>query len=613
MRRVLFHTIWIIAIVILYGMMFLVPLPPQFESHGILISDEILILAIFVMAFFAFRQKNWIGKYISLILILAVFALPMLRLWETAESTWNIILGLLPWADATGYYLDANRLIEGNLLSVFSGRRPLFASLLAVLLKLDGQNLQLVLIMFTALNGLAAFLFAEEIRDEFGPGAAILTLYLARFFYHPYAGTTLTEQLGFPIGLLAFTTLIRGIKSSSKLLFAIGLSLLTFALFVRAGAFFILVVLLIFGILHFTRQRRYPLQTCSIFAIAIIIPILLNTWLGHEVAAPNTIQFGNFADTLYGQAMGGKRWTQAAQDHPELITLKEPERSQEVYHLAIEEIIKNPLGLVKGSLKAWKDFLFPNPLSAFSFLTFGNKAIDLIGQLSALLLFLIGIWLSWKNREKPLAGLILMSNIGTFLSVPFLPPIDAGIRPYAATIATIFLPIILIFPSLFHKPEESSLTSNPLISVKLIYSLGLGLLLLTVAGGLLLKATAQPIHPQSVVCQPGLRPINIKLTHGSYILLSSLDSVQKTQVPVVLIKDVLRSFDEFPYGDFAGVLRRIKRPMLVAVENDLSTGTGVWVIAPPEIRNFEGQIISACAEPIFPQYAVMQIKTFTEP
>ncbi len=67
MRRVLFHTIWIIAIVILYGMMFLVPLPPQFESHGILISDEILILAIFVMAFFAFRQKNWIGKYISLI------------------------------------------------------------------------------------------------------------------------------------------------------------------------------------------------------------------------------------------------------------------------------------------------------------------------------------------------------------------------------------------------------------------------------------------------------------------------------------------------------------------------------------------------------------------
>src|SRR6266496_3818550 len=133
MRRVLFHMIWIIAIIILYGMIFYVPLPPQFESRGIFISDEILILAFFMLVFFAFRQKHWVGKYISLILTLVVFALPILRLWETAESTWNIILGLLPWADATGYYLDVNRLIEGNLFSAFSGRRPLFASLLAVL------------------------------------------------------------------------------------------------------------------------------------------------------------------------------------------------------------------------------------------------------------------------------------------------------------------------------------------------------------------------------------------------------------------------------------------------------------------------------------------------
>src|SRR6185503_19623285 len=102
---------------------------------------------------------------------------------------WNIILGLLPWADAEGYYIDANRLINGGLFSAFSGRRPLFASLLAVLLKLSNHNLHLVLIIFTAINGLAAFLFASEIQDEFGSIAATATIYISQFFYRPYVGT----------------------------------------------------------------------------------------------------------------------------------------------------------------------------------------------------------------------------------------------------------------------------------------------------------------------------------------------------------------------------------------------------------------------------------------
>jgi hypothetical protein len=44
--------------------------------------------------------------------------------------------------------------------------------------------------------------------------------------------------------------------------------------------------------------------------------------------------------------------------------------------------------------------------------------------------------------------------MGIFLSIPFLPPIDAGIRPYAATAALLFLPVSLVFSLAMSKGSE---------------------------------------------------------------------------------------------------------------------------------------------------------------
>jgi hypothetical protein len=141
---------------------------------------------------------------------------PLLRLWETAESTWNIVLVLLPWADATDYYFDVNRLLQGGLFSAFSGRRPLFASLLASTLTLSHQNLQIALIIFTVITALVVFLLVEEVHHELGSVSAIVALYLSQFFYRPFAGTTLTEQLGYPLGILALVVLMRAVRSSKS-------------------------------------------------------------------------------------------------------------------------------------------------------------------------------------------------------------------------------------------------------------------------------------------------------------------------------------------------------------------------------------------------------------
>src|SRR5215216_359272 len=249
-RIILRHVGWLAAISSLYSIVFLLPLPPQFKRQGIFLVDELILLLLVALVFFTYRQPGGGAKYLRLGIVLLAFTLPLLRLWETGESTWNIVLGLLPWADATQYYFDASRLLEGGLFSAFSGRRPLYASLLALLLKISGQNLQIVLIFFTIINALAVFLFVEEINHELGSISAVVALYLAQLFYRPFVGTVLTEQLGYPIGLLALVVLIRSVKTDKLWLFFLGTALLTYALLIRAGTFFVLPLLVLFAILH---------------------------------------------------------------------------------------------------------------------------------------------------------------------------------------------------------------------------------------------------------------------------------------------------------------------------------------------------------------------------
>jgi len=560
-----------------------------------------------VLVFFTLQQKNWVWKYIGLFLTLAAFLLPLLRLWQTAESTWNIVLGLLPWMDATGYYTDANRLLDGGLLSVFSGRRPLFASFLATLLKVVNQNLQIVLVIFILINGIAIFLFAMQVNNEYGCLAAVVVIYLLQIFYRPYVGTTLTEQVGLPLGLIAMTVLIRSVKIPDRRLFALGMALLTFALLVRAGTFFILPAFIFYGIYFFFKNTKSIFQNGFIFVLAVLIPFFLNSGLGKIIAEPDSIEFGNFSYTLYGQAVGGKGWTQVMKDYPELMSLGESERAKEVYRLAFQEIGRNPIGLLRGIVKAWKDFIFPDNLSVFGFLDFGNKLINLSFQILALILFLIGIFWIWREKHDSVADLILIANVGVFLSIPFLPPVDAGIRPYTATIAVIFLPVFFAIHKISRKWITSIEPKSNMIPMKVFLFFGYGLFIFAFAGVFFVKDSIDPYPNQAISCPSELLQANMKLHKGAYILLVENDSFQQTHIPYVQIKHVLRSFDEFAYPEFAQIIRNIKKPALIATVNDPISKIAFWIIAPPEMSDFEGRNITICAKNVPSLYPVMEI------
>jgi hypothetical protein len=202
---------------------------------------------------------------------------------------------------------------------------------------------------------------------------------------------------------------------------------------------------------------------------------------------------------------------------------------------------------------------------------------------------------------------VLVFWIGIFLSIPFLPPIDAGIRPYAATAALLFLPVCFVFSPAIFKGQGVQ-EERRVLPVGIPSGLAFTLVVLALLGAPLLKISTHPDEVQPTTCEADRTSISFKLNPGAYILLSPSTDGQKTKVPLVRLEDERRSFDDFPYSEFAVLMRKIKQPALLAVTSDISTGRGMWIVAPAEMKMLEDQIISACAKPEFATYPVMYIE-----
>jgi hypothetical protein len=209
----------------------------------------------------------------------------------------------------------------------------------------------------------------------------------------------------------------------------------------------------------------------------------------------------------------------------------------------------------------------------------------------------------------PTGKLLLAFWVGIFLSIPFLPPIDAGIRPYAVTAPLLFLPVCFVFSPAMYSGSELLQGENRTLPVGIPAGLALGLIAISLLGAPLLKGMVHPAQVQPAACAPDQTAISFRLNPGSYILFSPNSDGQETRVPIVRLEHIRRSFDDFAYSDFAALVRKIKEPALLAVASDITTGRGMWIVAPSELKMHENQIISACAKMQFATYPVMYIES----
>ena len=391
-----------------------------------------------IALFLCHMRRDWLGIVATLTMTLALFALPLAALWQHFATHINAVGGLLPFSDASGYYYDARRLLQGHTLG-WSARRPLFAALLATLLAITGQNLQTTICALVALNAVAAFLLARELRASHGPAAATVATVVLFLFYRSDGGegTVLTENLGFAMGCVAFAVLWRGSRSGSIRSVCIGLGLLTVALMARAGAFFVLPALGLAGVWAFRSNRgwlRFAVDGLAAGVIAAGLTMAIGRVLSDPAGEQTT--FSNFSYSLYGLVVGGKGWSQVLRDHPQAT------EGAEIYSLAWQAFRAHPMGLVEGSLKMWGEyFRLPGLFHAFAFVHDGSY--ERFFQVVCYGLSAVGIGLSIRHYRQPSYMLLLAAVVGHLGSIPFVPPIDAGLRVYAATI-----PILAILTGL---------------------------------------------------------------------------------------------------------------------------------------------------------------------
>ncbi len=505
-------------------------IPPAASLTSIFYNFSVQVgLLLLIFLGLAFAKKGILWETISLTLVLVLFSLPLIYKWQTAKFDGVIFGGLLPWADANGYYTGVQRLMEGSYLTEFATRRPLFTGFFTVLLVATRNNLQASLAILAALNGLATFLAAREIQKAHNAVVAAGFVAICYWYYCAIAGTAMTENLGLCFGAFALAFLIRGVEKNKLGMIGYGLFLLTIALSIRAGAFFILPALLLWvGLVH---KRETGWKGIVLVGMAVVVALTSNMIFKKVIGNPNGVLFSNYSYTLYGLASGNAGWKQVSIDFPNA-------RENEIFGLAMDKIKRDPGLFGLGMVRAFQDY-FSMGNGGFSFLRLIRDKN--LGNHLLWILTWLGIGTALLSPKRSLSWMILFAFLGILSSTLLVPPNDAdSMRVYAATIPFtaylaalgLLLPEILLRKIGFFFPASATEWKTD----GLLFPFSLGLLIMCLLFPLTLRVIRHPLYAgNSLACLPNETPRVFLIGDGSTIRLMKDTDVQESYLPTLQV------------------------------------------------------------------------------
>ncbi len=473
--------------------------------------DRILFLiVIFTMLF---NLKGFAGKALTFTFILALFCMPLLYKWQTADY-YSALGGLLPMRDANSYYQEAQNLIHGFSFTGSASFRPVYTSFLATVMRVVNGNLQSALFVLVILNGLGVYIAAREIRRIFNGGiASAIFVVIGYMFYRRFGGTLLTENLGFCLGAFALVFLVRGAAERNLKHLLFGLFLLTTGLNARAGAYLILPLLALWMGLSL-RQLNGFWRPFILGMLVVVIGMAGNSVLNRLVSAAPSAAFSNYSYTFYGIAVGNKGWEQAGIDHPSA-------SPAEVYELAFQSIRENPALFARGVAGAYADFFIASK-GAFSFLLMKHDRNDIANTVLWILTF-TGLISGLIHRQKSEYSISFVFFLGILFSVALVPPADSTqMRAYAATIPmTCYIVAMgVALPGKFLPGAKLSAGNEAGFSIPLVLSVII--LASSFILPVLIKMTGQPPKPNPVIdCGVGGQKLVFVIAGGSSITLAS--------------------------------------------------------------------------------------------
>jgi hypothetical protein len=539
--------------------------------------------------------------------VACLLGLSLAALWTGVYSELQVAGGMIYFSDAHQYYTDAIRLLNGFSFSSFSARHPLPTVALAILLSLSGGNLQVALSATVFLAGMAMYFAAREALDRFGAVAASILLLLLFFFYRRFTGLPDSENLGILLGGFGFVFLLRGCAPGRLGQFLVGFSFFSLAMQARPGPLLALPLALLAPI----GPQKGVITPARIKILAgaliLIAGIGLNVFVVRVFAEQRSQMFSNFAYTFYGVAQGGRGWEQFLQDYPEYRELPGPEAEKLAFQYAWGALRENPSLALRGVLASYVDFFSLGERSAFGYLA-GGEAISLnegatesgrlfnfLARLAAGVLSVSGLIFHFRRRTRPENSLVLWILFGIFLSIPFLPPRDAGLmRVYAAAI-----PFLALLPGvgLSQVLKAGAGETRPKIFPLTLAGLGALTAALLVVGSIGLVVFRQsPVKAPGSSCDSRRTSVRLRVYPASYVSIREVNEIHYTRLPEVRIGDFRASLAGFHRQDLAESLSEIPAGHLILNAVNLLDGEPLWAILPNPSNDLSkaGGVISGC-------------------
>ena len=507
----------------------------------------LIVPTVYVILYLTFRLNGWLGESLSLLLTSSIFALALTGVWASGQTESGLLSGVIPMFDSANYYSDSLRLLAGQDFSPVSTRRPLFSAFFAFLLWVTNHNLLQALTLLTLLVSLACYLLAREINKTHGPAIAAFCLVFIFIYYRYHSGVVRTENLGILFGTLGTAMIWRGISIRSQLHLLAGILLTSLGMVARAGVFFILPLLVLWGAISF-RKNGKPINWRFVIAgmLVVTFAFLVNQIIANSFGTDDVVPFGNFSYSFYGLASGGNSWADVLDIYPQA-------NPTEIYKMAFQLILKQPALLVKGVIYNYSMFFSNTNYGLFSYMSGEGETFSTISYWILLLLSALGVWNWFRYRDDRYLGFVMVSTLGLLLSVPFLPPTDTfRLRAYATSIV-----ILALLPAMGLNIVLTTLKLGKLNPIavdpsngKFLTVFSIFIFVIVLSGPYVSRGADLIPIPSQENCVAGLKSVIVRYNPGNIVHLVSQNTLLLDQAPNFHIGTFRRNIHGFPNFKF---------------------------------------------------------------
>jgi hypothetical protein len=556
--------------------------------------------------------KGKLGNISLAAWIAALFGLALNGTWASGSSDGWAAGGLFPWAEAGSYYTNALRLVQGWDITSSAARRPLYPIYLSVGLRLTNGNLMVTLAIETFIIALSTIFIIRETRKHLGALPTAITLTLLFIFMRRFTGITGTESLGYPLSALGFALLLRNVHpidtKASRFEVLLGIGALALGQFVRPAAMLILPLLALWAGFHFRAGRWISIPITAIGIGVILAAYVMNAATFYTFSGPGMQMNDSWSWSVYGMAVGGKGFYQHDIDFPQCKVISAAECSNLVMQGAIDEITHHPENLAKGILKTYSALFSNSYNNLFSFATFSfaddqRQMQDLITEWILFALFFVGLGTSIVKSRDPLHLLIVLVNIGIFLSVPFAPPTESNrMRLYTVSIFMTILPVSVGLETLMHglfklkrlpdwtnnvkrwmlQPDRSTNSQPQNQSTLKWLSLGFVIYVIVFPYSINLTVKIKPASARTLDCPAGQIAAVIDYTPGTALRIDPEKDFFLDWVPHLhegrFDKGLHASGSQWVLDEFYN----LETPVVLIETLDLVNGGAVWVPLRPD-------------------------------